>query len=251
MNVDYDEKRRYTKNRWDRCTYRKTNTLKNHFGIRDKAILQEVEANYTMLRLRQLVLFPVEGNFDYTHFTAIHKHIFQDLYDWAGKPRKMDMCKTEHVLGGRSIEYACHKEAPGLVAKAILNMTSVDWHGLPPEDRAAEMALHMAAIWKLHLFRDGNTRTMTHFCLQYADHVGMHMDYLVLSKYHGRYRDALALASADHTTFSDRQDREPLIAIVREAMDTAHRRRNAEPEPEPAEPEPEPAEPEPELECGA
>ena len=247
MNIDYDIKRHH-RSRWDRCVYRNTHVLKNKFKVRDKVLLQEIEANYTMLRLRQLAIDSPEGGFDYTHFTAIHKHIFQDLYEWAGKPRKIDVCKYEDVLGGRSIEYAPCRQAAAMTAKALLDMTSVDWHALSHEEQATQMAYHMAVIWKIHLFRDGNTRTLSHFTLQYANHIGLHMDYLVLAKRRKEYRDALALACADHTYLADKLDRNPLVAIVYEAMESGRKNLHAEPEPEPAAPEPEPesAEREPE-----
>ena len=28
-----------------------------------------------------------EGNLDFARYSAIHRHLFQDVYEWAGRPR--------------------------------------------------------------------------------------------------------------------------------------------------------------------
>lgn len=40
------------------------------------------------------------------HLLEMHKFIFQDLYEWAGQQRKLNIYKEEPVLGGLSIDYS-------------------------------------------------------------------------------------------------------------------------------------------------
>ena len=88
--------------RSDPYLYPGTTTLINKFGIRDQEKLDEIEANYTSLRLSDLSENPMAGNYDSDHLCLMHKYVFSDLYDWAGDFRTIDIEKAEPVLGGIS-----------------------------------------------------------------------------------------------------------------------------------------------------
>ena len=65
--------------------YPDSDVLKNKLGIRDMGQIGRIEKRLTMLRILELVDKPIQGNFDLKHLQAIHKYIFQDVYEWAGK----------------------------------------------------------------------------------------------------------------------------------------------------------------------
>ena len=67
-----------------------TGVLKNKLGITDPAALSRAATDSTALRLAELQATPVRGGFDSAHLQAIHHHVFQDLYDWAGELRLID-----------------------------------------------------------------------------------------------------------------------------------------------------------------
>jgi cell filamentation protein len=67
-----------------------TCVFRNKLGIADPAALARAATGSTALRLAELQVTPVRGGFDATHLQAIHHHIFQDLYDWAGELRLID-----------------------------------------------------------------------------------------------------------------------------------------------------------------
>ena len=67
-----------------------TGVFRNKLGITDPAVLSRAATESTALRLAELQATPVRGGFDATHLQAIHHHIFQDLYDWAGELRPID-----------------------------------------------------------------------------------------------------------------------------------------------------------------
>ena len=62
--------------------YPHTDVLKNKLNITDARLLEEAEANYVSMRLRELVEEPIPGEFDYVHFMDMHGYIFQDIYEW-------------------------------------------------------------------------------------------------------------------------------------------------------------------------
>ena len=90
--------------------YPNSNVLKNKLNIKDEQELFEAEKKLTLIRLQELQKKPVNGNFDYKHLKAIHRYIFQDVYNWAGKLRTVEIgkgnlfCTTEFLISyGESI----------------------------------------------------------------------------------------------------------------------------------------------------
>ena len=51
-------------------------------------MLDDAEADYVSLRLRELAENPLDGDYSIRHLAEMHKYIFQDIYEWAGKIRK-------------------------------------------------------------------------------------------------------------------------------------------------------------------
>ena len=74
----------------DPYVYPGTDILKNKLNIKDADELQDVEKKLVAIRSKQG--FP-PGRFDYAHLKAIHKHLFQDVYAWAGQERTVNISK--------------------------------------------------------------------------------------------------------------------------------------------------------------
>src|SRR4051794_36811713 len=83
----------------DPYLYPGTDVLKNLRDIRDPDILARFEAEATSRRIVQLINSPVPGRFDAAQLKAIHKHIFQDVYAWAGQFRTVNISKDRHPFG--------------------------------------------------------------------------------------------------------------------------------------------------------
>lgn len=73
--------------------YPGSNVLINKLDIRDLDKLHEVERKLTNLRIMELIENPIDGEYDLAHLMKIHYYIFQDIYDWAGKVRTVDIAK--------------------------------------------------------------------------------------------------------------------------------------------------------------
>ncbi|MDO4608420.1 MAG: hypothetical protein Q4B40_04430 [Clostridia bacterium] len=73
--------------------YKGTTCLINKLGITDENTLAQIEADITFAKASQLEVNPINGNFDFNHYKAIHEYLFSDLYDWAGKIRTINISK--------------------------------------------------------------------------------------------------------------------------------------------------------------
>jgi cell filamentation protein len=75
-----------------------TNVLRNKLGITNAPALAQAEADFSTFRLVELQTKPIAGAFTVEHLQRIHHHIFQDLYEFAGQLRKVEL--PERVLDG-------------------------------------------------------------------------------------------------------------------------------------------------------
>ena len=66
--------------------YPGTETLINRLGIRDPSLLEDAERQLVDTRIEEDLPLPAR-DLTYTGFKAIHRHLFQDVYDWAGEQR--------------------------------------------------------------------------------------------------------------------------------------------------------------------
>ena len=79
----------------------------NKANIKDKDKLDEFENRMTNLALISLIKdsFKINTSKD---VLKIHKKLFENVYDWAGEPRKIDIYKEEPIINGKSVEYTAH-----------------------------------------------------------------------------------------------------------------------------------------------
>ena len=70
-----------------------TSVLKNKAGVTNQDLLDEYEADFTAIRILELAHTPVEGSFDLAHLCKIHAYLFQDVFEWAGEIRSVDIIR--------------------------------------------------------------------------------------------------------------------------------------------------------------
>ena len=76
----------------DGC-YPGTVVLINTLNIRNQADLDAVEGTIVPAKAALWEEKPLAESFDFAHYCAIHRFLFEDLYEWAGKPRTVDIAK--------------------------------------------------------------------------------------------------------------------------------------------------------------
>ena len=133
-----------------------TAVLRNRFGFRDAAQLREVEFAATASRLVQAHLAgsPAVRWIDADHIRALHRHVFGDVFGWAGQTRIVDLTKNGDGFAPVGVIDRYLREVEIAVA-------TVDW---PRVDRG-RLAYALATVYvtynHAHPFREGNGRTGT------------------------------------------------------------------------------------------
>jgi cell filamentation protein len=138
----------------DALCYSGTSVLKNIPGYLDQAALDEFEAAMYEERIAEPL---PPGSLDYVHYRAIHQHLFQDVYDWAGEVRTIRI--------GKGGNWFCYPE------NLDRHMaTTFDWlderDNLVGHDRpsfVSSAAHFLSELNAGHPFREGNGRTQLVF----------------------------------------------------------------------------------------
>lgn len=153
----------------DRRLYRypDSDVLRNKLDISDAAALDEAERLLSTQRAEQGI---PSGNFDLDHLKAIHKHLFQDVYEWAGQIRQVDFHK-----GGRWF-HPCDRIEMGMADVHKRLAKQVFLRGLDKEQFAKEAGVIIGDVNLVHPFREGNGRTQFQFLKQLGKQAGHNID---------------------------------------------------------------------------
>lgn len=198
---------------WEDYFIRGTKVLKNRLGLTDAETLREAEEKLVYVRIRQLEVEPLDGNFDYAHYKAIHGYLFQDVYEWAGQertaPQGQFMVKAGHAYypAGPELTKAAEKLFAGLHKDNLLV-------GLQREEFLKKLAEFWGELNVVHSFREGNTRTQAIFFREFIAHAGYRLDVQKL------YRDADLRARFVAARFhsQDTGDNSRLAAVLGEMI---------------------------------
>jgi len=153
-----------------------TAVLKNKAGITDQALLDEYEGDFTAIRLLELTQNPIQGSFDLAHLCKIHSYLFQDVYEWAGEVRSVDIIRGDsRFCNVRQIQSYSHTIFSALATEKYLV-------NLEPAVFANRLAHYLSEVNAIHPFREGNGRVQRLFVSQLAEHAGYSLDYSALDQ---------------------------------------------------------------------
>lgn len=150
-------------------------TLRNLFDERDDAVLSTIEYGVTFRRQRELErgLVPIPRTYDADHVRAIHRHLFQDVYEWAGEFRSVNMAKG----AGRGFGDVTTGEVDQLLDDVRQRIADTDWGRLDRDRFGEQAATVFAYLNQAHPFREGNGRTSKVFMEHVAERSRFTLDY--------------------------------------------------------------------------
>jgi cell filamentation protein len=134
----------------------KTGVLINLQEITDPDVLIFVESGAVTKRLQQLYNSPIKIKGIESLF-EIHKHLFQDIYAWAGKKRIVEISKD-----GKQFFPISHFDN----AFRYIDTLIADYKKAPKNNYiqlAEKLAVILDNVNYLHPFREGNGRTQREF----------------------------------------------------------------------------------------
>ena len=134
----------------------KTGILRNLADITDPDVLLFFESVAVAKRIQELYEKPIKIK-GADGLLSIHKHLFQDVYSWAGEKRKVEINKA-----GKQFFPTTHFDN----AFRFINTLISDYRNISKKDKlhiAEKLAEILDNVNYLHPFREGNGRTQREF----------------------------------------------------------------------------------------
>lgn len=202
--------------RWESYFYPETydpeerlGVLRNMFDERDSTVLRFLEYDATRHRMREIDrgVVSIPQTYDLDHLRGIHRHLFQDVYGWAGEIRDVRIRKNEDS------EFARPREIPTMVEEVHEFISGVSWQTIDRRSFVNSIATTFAFLNQVHPFREGNGRTGQAFLRDVAAQSPFQLDYSQIS------RDLWNNASAMSSPRGDRRlpDPRPLLPLFHAA----------------------------------
>lgn len=153
----------------DPYLYPGLNVMRNRLGIRQAERLAQAAYQFTALRAATLGLGPLLRGLP--HLCAIHQHIYQDIFDWAGDIREMDIYQGDTRF--------CHFAYIEKKGNALMQDLEEEGYlvGLEREEFINRLSHYYCEINVLHPFRIGNGIVQRIFFEQLAIHAGYQLDW--------------------------------------------------------------------------
>ena len=180
-------------------------TLRNKFGERDFFTLRRLEYAVTAVRESELEadLVPIERTYGVDHLRAIHRHLFQDVYEWAGDFRTVNMSKP----GGVGFARVRNGEAQQMMDAVQEYVAGEDWSRFDRHQFVKNAAVVFSFVNQCHPFREGNGRASKVFMHHVAELSSFKLDFSRIDA------DAWNAASALSSPTAERSHIDPLPLV--------------------------------------
>ena len=144
----------------------KSGLLKNLQDITEYEVLLFVESSAVTKRLQELFENPIKIK-GVESLLYIHKHLFQDIYAWAGQKRTVEISKD-----GKQFFPTTHFDN----ALRYIDQLILEYNEISSQNRiqvSEKLAEILDNVNYLHLFREGNGRTQREFLRLLANEKGL------------------------------------------------------------------------------
>jgi cell filamentation protein len=173
--------------RWNSYFYPGTDTLVNKLGIRNAEALKGFEYTAALQRSGEIRSAGITGGGDLSHLMAVHRHLFQDTYEWAGQLRDVSMAK------GASTSFEKPENIVAVAEQVHARLVQADYlKGTNKVQFVDHLSRYYADLNRLHPFREGNGRAMRIVLRDIADRAGYTLDQSRIANDKGQWNAAAA-----------------------------------------------------------
>lgn len=151
--------------------YANTTCLINKLNIQNEKLLSEIEADITFAKATAWETAPLSEQFDFEHYKMIHKYLFEDLYDWAGQIRTINISK-------KGTDFTDASEIETIAYNCFNRLKSQNYYQDQEfEEFVGSIVDFYCVTNMLHPFREGNGRTQRIFLAQLIRYNGYEINF--------------------------------------------------------------------------
>ena len=152
------------------------------------------EADKVSLRIVE-ILSETAFSFSPNEYIAIHRKLFQGIYNHAGKIRDYNITKKEWVLDGATVVYGSASELRATLEYDFSQEKDFSYKGLSMDEIIHHLAVFISRLWQIHIFGEGNTRTTAVFFIKYLRTLGFAATNDIFAENAWYFRNALVRAN--------------------------------------------------------
>ena len=154
------------------------------------------ECDFISIRTVKL-LEDKEFKFSINYLKKIHKSLFSDILkrNYVGIFRNYNISKNERVLSGNSVIYTDYRELTECLNYDFEEEKKIDYVRLSKEGQVKRISKFTSAIWQVHPFIEGNTRTTAIFLIKYLKKLGFKLNEDIFIENSLYFRNALVLSN--------------------------------------------------------
>ena len=159
-------------------------------GIEDRT----EEADKVSARITEL-LSEQSFTFSPLEYIAIHRRLFEGIYEHAGKRRDYNITKKERVLNGETVLYEGADSISETLDYDFSREKEYDYKNHGTVEAVSHIAQFISDLWQIHPFGEGNTRTTAVFTIKYLLTFGFDISNETFAHYSWYFRNALVRAN--------------------------------------------------------
>jgi cell filamentation protein len=159
-------------------------TLTNKLGIvGNPQLLAEVEADYAISREAEIRRTGYPDKQGVELLKAIHRHLYQDVYEWAGEFRQVNLSKQAFAQSDDATTFSPPSRLALELGQLFERLAAQDnLKNLPPALFVERLTPHFVTLNHIHPFREGNGRTQTLFWRKIARDAGHDLSFSMISR---------------------------------------------------------------------
>lgn len=163
-------------------TYKNSDTLKNKLDIRDEKKLKKYETDMVAFKLSTIKDANIKRTYDAKHIRAIHKHLFGDVYDFAGEYRRENITKE-------NFRFSEYQYIPDNIDEILRKVDVQKLKVMSFDKLIVFISQIMTDLNVLHPFREGNGRATREFIRELLEELGYEINWFLID-----YNDILKVS---------------------------------------------------------
>ena len=159
-------------------------------NLSDKKNRDQNECDVVSARINRLLNDP-SFTFHPTSLKVIHKSLFKGIYDFAGKYRTYNIEKQEPILNSATVIYGDWEAVEDTLDYDFKEEQSFNYQELTITEVVEHISKFTSAIWQVHAFGEGNTRTTAVLIEKHLRTQGFNIDNELFKEHSLYFRNAL------------------------------------------------------------
>jgi len=152
------------------------------------------EADKVSVRIAELIAHKT-FSFRPNSLAAIHRHLFEGIYKFAGTYRDYNITKPELVLRGDTMRYESDNLISDTLEYEFDTEKNFSYEGLSMPEMVKHISRFIANVWQIHPFGEGNTRTTAVFTIQFLRSLGFKVTNEIFAENSKYFRNSLVRAN--------------------------------------------------------